>query len=199
MRISRFFIVLTALAVAACSQISLLKPGTHEIGGTYTVQSAGTWNRIELGNHVSWTIDGPSLQTLVFYSNIGDGENIFRIEGSSDGPTAIYEKMPKFRTGMTAPEIGELLVATMAQIGDSGVTVVSLVPAKFGARDGFRQELRYQDKDGLKRRAIFLGVETGDKLHLILYAAPEVHYFERDRAQAEQIMRSVRFLPNASS
>ena len=106
--------------------------------------------------------------------------------------------MPKFKKGMTAFDISEMVVATLAQSKASDIQVVSLTKAEFGNRDGFRFELRYKDAESLERKALVFGTAQNDRLHLILYQAPAMYYFDRDKARVEQIFKSVRFLDRSA-
>ena len=192
------FIALACVALTSCASISLVKPGTVEIENTYTVETNTAWNRMSGQVDDLWTLDGPLVQAIYFYTGIEEGENIFQNPGSDNGPDAKYKNMPKFKKGMTAFDISEMVVATLAQSKASDIQVVSLTKAEFGNRDGFRFELRYKDAESLERKALVFGTAQNDRLHLILYQAPAIYYFDRDKARVEQIFKSVRFLDRSA-
>lgn len=190
-RISLSSAVLVLLA--ACSQVSLVPPGKTEIQGRFTVDNKTSWNRIAEGSRESWTKDGPLLQTLAFQVDIEEGENIFQREGAEDGPGSKYLNMPTYRKGMTEPEIGEMILASISQFGATNARSLGLNPAAFGGRSGFRMEIDYTDTDGLDKRMLVFGHNAGDRMHLIVYTAPNLHFFERDRPHVEEIVKSLVF------
>jgi hypothetical protein len=193
-------IIAVAAILAACAQITLLKPGNVVINDVFTVDTTINWNRLPPANgRESWTLDGVDLQIITFNTKVEVGENLVRKTGSDEGPDAKFKTMPKFKKGMNALDISEMYVATFAQFGNSYVRASATRKASFGGRDGFYFELDYVDKEGLERRAIVQGAIQADLLHAILYAAPKLHYFGRDLDRAKAIIRSVRFLPGAAA
>jgi len=192
--------IILAATVAACAQITLVKPGGTTIHNTLTVQTLIPWNKIPPNNGIEiWTLDGTGLQALTFNTKIKEGENIARQTGSDNGPTAKYKNMPTFRKGMNALEVSELFVASYQQVGLVGVKVSALRSANFAGRNGFYFELDFADKEGLERRGIVHGTVQGDIMHVISYSAPKLHYFDRDRQRVERIIQSARFLSAAGA
>lgn len=194
MKTARLVLSTAALSLlAACSQVSIVPPGKTEIQGKFTVENKTSWNRITQGSRESWTKDGPLLQTLAFQVDIEEGENIFQREGAEEGPARKYLNMPTYRKGMTEPEIGEMILASISQFGATNARSLGLNPAKFGERSGFRMEIDYTDTDGLDKRMLVFGHNANDRIHLIVYTAPNLHFFERDRPLVEEIVKSLAF------
>lgn len=192
-------IIISAM-LAACAQVTLLKPGNVKINDVLTVDTSIDWNQLPPSNGLeNWTLDGISLQVVVFNTDIEEGENLARKTGSDEGPNARFKNMPKFKSGMNALDISEMYVATFTQYGNSNVRASGIRKAKFGGRDGFYFELDYADKEGLERRAIVQGTTQTGRLNVIVYAAPKLHYFGRDLDRAKNIIKSVRFLPGAAA
>lgn len=186
-----------SLLVAACSQVSEVKPGKNEVLGLFTVENSVAWNRISDSNSETWTLDGPFLQNLAFKTNISDGENIFREEGSEDGPNRKFRNMPKFRKGMTEPEIGEMIIASISQLGSANAKSLGMKPALFGGRNGFVIEIEFSEDDGLNKRMLVHGMSSGDKLHLVMFSAPALYYYDRDKPRVEKIVKSITFLKDS--
>tara|TARA_R110002072_G_scaffold45105_10_gene125719 strand:+ start:3076 stop:3684 length:609 start_codon:yes stop_codon:yes gene_type:complete len=189
-----------ASVLAACAQITLVKPGTTTIGDTLSVETQIPWNKLPPNNGMeTWTLDGTGLQALTFNTKIGAGENIARQSGADSGPAAKYKNMPVFRKGMNALEISELFVASYQQLGLAGVQVSGLRSEAFAGRNGFYFELDFTDKEGLERRSVVRGTVQGDVMHVITFSAPKLHYFDRDRQRVERIIESARFLSAAGA
>lgn len=198
----RNIVVVTSLAItlAACAQITLVKPGVSTVDDTLTVETLIAWNKLPPNNGLEiWTLDGTGLQALTFNTKIKEGENIARRTGTDDGPNAKYKNMPTFKKGMNALEISELFVASYQQLGLVGVQVSGLRNENFAGQDGFYFEIDFTDKEGLERRGLVQGAVRGDLMHVITYAAPKLHYFGRDRDRAERIIKSARFLSAAGA
>lgn len=193
-------VLIASAMLAACAQVTLLKPGNIKIADVFTVQTVIDWNRLPPSNGLeNWTLDGTNLQVLVFNTGIEEGENLARKTGSDEGPDARFKNMPKFKKGMNALDISEMYVATFTQYGHSNVRASGLRKSDFGGRDGFYFEMDYSDKEGLERRAIVQGSVANGRLNVIVYAAAKLHYFARDHERARNIIKSVQFLPGAAA
>ena len=99
---------------------------------------------------------------------------------------------------MTALDISEMVVATLAQNGNTGIEIAELTRAKFGHRNGFRFQLAFVDKHSLDRKSLVFGTADGDELHLIIFEAPALFYFDRDKERVERIFNNVRFKGSAA-
>ena len=109
-----------ALLVTACVQYSLVKPEKVLIGDVYYVEAQIAWNKKTEGKAEIWTVDGPLLQELRFIKGIEDGDALF--EGR------VGNKLPPFKSKMTAIEIKELFEASLAQIGVARLKTLNLRP-----------------------------------------------------------------------
>lgn len=191
--------VFVAALVSACTQITMIEPGKHDINGVFSVTTDTRWNRYEGSGIVNLTLDGPNLQVVVFFTNVSDGENIYRQEGSDSGPDAVYRDMPKFRDGMSAPEIGEMLMATFTKRGFVNMQQQTIKPAKFGKHDGFRLDFTFSTKEGLDMKGIVQGAVVDGKLHLAVFSAPSLYYFGREEKRVEAMFQSISFETKAAA
>ena len=193
-----------AALVSACTQITMIELGKHVINGVFSVTTGTSWNRYESNGIFNLTLDGPSLQMVVFFTNVAEGENIYRQEGSDSGPGKVYRDMPKFRNGMSAPEIGELLMAAFTKRGflstQQQLMRQQLVkPAKFGKHDGLRLDFTFSTKSGLDMKGIVQGAVVDDKLHLAVFSAPYLYYFGREEMHVEIMFNSITFAAKAAA
>ncbi len=179
------------LLVTGCARSGLVGPGTVEVGDYYTVDSELAWSVDETGNTEIWTVDGPSLQAIRFFTGLEDGDALFEerttLFGSDDD-----EKLSRFRKNMTANDIMEFVLDSLTHAGVVGVTASNLRPQRFGDLVGFRFDMTYIFPSGLEGEALAVGAVDGERLHLILYSGARIHYFPKYLDAVEHIIGSVR-------
>jgi hypothetical protein len=194
------WIVLPAIVffVSACVYYSRVEPAKKDMGGGhYSVEPQISWNRATRGKVEIWTIDGPALEAVHFFSGIGDGENLFPYYGK----TSRKAKWPKFKKDMTANEVQEFVVDSMSapyhrtlvgpnMIGNN-VQAFNLRPFKFGSRPGFRFELSFLSREGLEYEGFVVGTVKDDRLYLICYSGTREYYFLKYKETAEKIIASI--------
>jgi len=177
--------------VSGCAYYSLVETGKQvQVGQGLAVESDIAWNKATWRGAVTWTVDGPSLQQLIFLTGIDDGKPLFT--PARQGQNS--EKMPKFRSGMTSLEIVDLLEATLVRENVHQFEKQNIQPVTFGGRDGFRFDFSYVSSGGLNYNGIATGAVKDDKLYLIMYLGTSMHYYEKYVEQVEQIINSVEFL-----
>lgn len=176
------------LLLAACSNFTLAPADKPQKVAFYTVTPDATWNRASptAGNQEIWTIDGPLLESLQFFSGIKDGKPLLPPAAGAK------KKHPVFRKAMTASEVQELTVDTMAQTGFADVRSTSLVPASFGELQGFRFAMDMTTGEGLDFQGLALGTVKDDRLYLIVYTGASQHYFAAHEEKVERIFASIR-------
>ncbi|MCZ6849398.1 MAG: hypothetical protein O7F75_11185 [Alphaproteobacteria bacterium] len=177
---------ISALLVTACAQYSLVKPVKVLIGDAYSVDAQIAWNKKTEGKTEIWTVDGPLLQELRFIKGIEDGDTL--LEGR------VGNKLPTFKSKMTAIEIKELFEASLAQIGLARLKTLNLRPNGFGKASGFRFEFTYVLNNGLEKQGFAIGAVMNDKLYMIIYSGTRLHYYPKHKDDVERLVRSIRML-----
>jgi hypothetical protein len=181
--IGLFLSVLTT----GCAGYSLVKGGEHVSIGSMSVQAPGDWNHWRGGGGTEfWTLDGPALQHILFVKGVGDDEAPWPTRGDR-------ETVPKFRKGMSAIEIRELVQATMAVEAFQNVRITDLKPATFGGHPGFTFAMTMTSKQGLDMKGLARGAVIKDKLYMTVYRGAALHFFDRGFADYEKISASLRF------
>jgi hypothetical protein len=179
-------IVMLATVAAGCAttraRYTLVEPSARAIDTFYTVEPQLAWTSYASGKIETWTIDGFLLETLRFYKGIDDGEPLIKGGANED-------KRPRFRTALTPTEITELVVES---IFGPRITPKNVRPAPFGSAQGFRFELTYFTRDGVKRDALVAGAVLDKRLHVIVYDGTSLYHFGKYRADAERVIESVR-------
>jgi hypothetical protein len=146
----RALVLAGPLALAACATpITLITPDRQNIGGAFSVDPGGRWNRYGIpiydGNVEVWTLDGLSLNALLFVTGTKDGEPIFTLRqtGGSKG-----EAPPPFRSKMSALQIKELFGATLTRaFGTANVETSALRTSTFGGQPGFAFDTAWTGRD----------------------------------------------------
>ena len=193
MRGLRGVIVVALLAMlAACATYSLVPAGQTNVRSAMSVTPARAWTKVPFitspGPIEMWTLNGPAIDSFTFYMPVADGEPLQRREGNA-------EPYPPFRASMTASEVVELYEATLRRVTSSAlVESKNLRPTKLGAIDGFRADTVYVTQDRVRRKGVLVGAVKDQKLYLMHFQAPELHYYDRGVDEAERIFASVRVL-----
>lgn len=177
-------LVLAALSLSACARYTLLEPQRHEVSSLYSVDPQIEWSRVKTGVIEEWTVDGPMLQAVRFFDGVKDRDPLIPGYGQK-------KKLPLFRAGMSATEVQEFIVDSMAALGYTGVRADNLRPFRFGTLPGFRFELEYLSADGLELEGIAAGTTTEGKLYLILYTGTRSHYFDKHKSDVERMLQSI--------
>jgi hypothetical protein len=101
----------------------------------------------------------------------------------------------KFRQDMLPQEAAEVALGQFASDPDYlNLKVVENRPATVGGYPGFRAEFTHQSEDGLRSGDVIYGFLSKDRFYLLRYTAPRRHYFEKDLAIFEQIVRSFKLV-----
>ena len=118
--------LLTIMAISGCATtgFTLVEPKRRQMGDLYTVDPQISWSASEKEKVEVWTIDGPALQAVKFFHGIDDGEPLIE-------PKKAGEERPKFDADMTAIEVMELVIDTLAAEGSSGVKARALYNHKY--------------------------------------------------------------------
>jgi hypothetical protein len=170
-------------ATAACTPFTLVAPERQTVGGVISVQPGMKWNKLATspyrGNVEAWTLDGPALNTLVFFTGVPDGEPLFtRAAGMAQ--TAQQEKSPVFRSSMNPVEVQELK------------------PVPIANGQGFRFETRMIGRDEVERDGVFVGTVRGGKLYGAWFQGAKLHYFKRYLPEFDRLVASAQLVGEAA-
>lgn len=101
----------------------------------------------------------------------------------------------KFKRGMLPLEqAGVALDNMVSNPNYTAFKVHSKKPATVAGHQAFRTEVTFKDKDGLLYRGILYGFMQNDWFYLVRYVAPDRHYFSRDKAKFENIVKSLKLV-----
>jgi hypothetical protein len=198
--INRLLCAVAILLLAACAPYALVKPERQTVGGVLSVQPGIAWNRITMHNyqgHIEvWTLDGPGLNTLLFFTGVPDGQPLFTVRamGAHEG-----EKPAVFRSTMNAVEIQELLQATVSRYFQT--TIVeghNLKPVPVANGQGFRFDTRMVGRDEVERDGVFVGTIRNQKLYGGWFQGAKLHYYARYLPEFDQMVASAQLVGEAA-
>jgi hypothetical protein len=173
--VSRLFFLLLSLALAACASVARLQSGEQAIGDRLLLDFDGAWNQV--ADQV-WTREGLPIDQLRVFAGIRDGE---ALEGNG----------PVFRASLSPAEIPQLF-ATLLTADGSLFTLRNVEPSAF-AGGGYRFEYSLRRKlDNVELAGIGYAGVKGGALFALLYSAPKLVFFERDKPAVERMARSAR-------
>lgn len=185
----KWMLLALTVLLASCTTVTKMGPGGVVVKEQLVAKLDSAWNRIDIlnrGKSELWTTDGVTLDNLAFYVGVAEGEEL--------APMANRQEKQKirFRTSMQAHEIVELYGA-LASDGGNSFKLDKLTPATFLDSDGFRFEFTLLRKtDEVELKGLAYGAIRGNKLHLMVFRAPKVHYFNRHLDRVESIARTLR-------
>lgn len=194
-------LLLLAASLGGCvTPYSLVSPGRQTVGDVISVDPGIKWNKVGLSGyqgHIEvWTIDGPQLNTLLFFTGVPDGEPLFTRRAPNPEQ---QEKPPVFRSTMNPLEIQELLEATVARYFQTTIAEGrDLRPETIADGRGFRFETRLVGRDEVERLGIFVGTIRNKKLYGAWFQGTRLYYFERYRPEFDRLVKSAHLVGAAA-
>ncbi|MEW5892665.1 MAG: hypothetical protein AB1697_05970 [Pseudomonadota bacterium] len=178
-----------SLLLTACASVSKVGPGEVSVKDQLSARLDSAWNKVALPNNGKsefWTTDGVTLDSLVFYVGIAEGEPLAEQAGRQD------KQQARFRANMPAHEVVELYGSVISEGGNS-FKLDRLAPAVFLGGDGFRFEYTLLRKgDEVELKGVAYGAVRNGKLYLMTFQAPRLHYFKKHLGRVEAVAASLK-------
>lgn len=177
-----------SLLLYGCGQpvIRALEPVRVE---DWTLVSPVDWSQYGTGRERIWTRDGVALNRLMLIRNVRDGEHVFlkpKDRSARRGEGALY------RSGMTDPELVELVADGLRSMGAESLQIETVEPLELADAPGFLARLQFQNRPGLHFSALLAGQADAKGFSFMLFHAPALHYFPRDVDAVLALIRSIR-------
>ena len=185
-----FTVFALSLALAGCASTSVIPPGHVSLGHGYGLVAQGPWSDITSSERQFTktvqvlTRDGPRLNQLILVRGLAAGKSPLR-------PYERGQPVPTFRADLTGREQVELVVETLSDLGYRKVEVAHLRPASFGAERAVRFDLTARTEEGLDISGIAQAARVKGDLYLIIFIAPNEHYFPTLKGEIEAMMKTV--------
>ena len=157
------------------------------------VTPAEDWNRLgkrDGANAESWTLDGMSLNDLTFYGGVPHGATLFREVNKTERP------LPRFQSSMLLPDIAQLFENSYRIARNTSLfSIDAIEPGSFAGHDGFRFTYSFAVQgEEVKRKGEAVGAIVGQKLYMISYETPVIHYFDRDLEAFRRLAATARIM-----
>jgi len=173
----------TTMTLSACVAWSRVPAKQTKLSGGLVLHPENEWSAMKYGAAQTWTVHGPQIEAITVVSGLKDGKSIAQ-------PVNYKDKMPLFRSAMSASEVAELMVETLLRMGYGKVDLLGVRPETFAGRPGFRFDLDLVAANGLSASGLGAGVIANGKLYLIVYRAPKLHYFDKYKTAVEKLVAS---------
>jgi len=149
--------------------------------GRYSVELPGGWMQLKSGQSDRHVVSR-------------DGTNLQMIEIVKTKPEAAFPNLKRgVPSGALPSERAELQIANMrAGQGLADLSVVKNEPIAIAGTTGYSLLTRFKNSRGLRYERIVVGFAEADGYYTLSYQAPTLHYFGRDRAAYDALLRSLR-------
>jgi hypothetical protein len=180
-----------ALALAACVASPVaVAPGAYDGAGGYSVTLERTWTEMPKGYSAHTdagylTFDGPQLNQVHLLNAIPSGEGF--VKEQRDG-----QPVPVYRAGVTAIEIVEFVTQSVALFGYQNVTAQDVRPRALAGAEGVSFQFTGVLESGLRVKGSALAAESAGALDLMVFIAPEMHYYDAFAPEVERMFDSAR-------
>lgn len=167
---------------------SLVSPGpkTKIARSSLAATPAGEWNKLSYrgGKNVEvWTLDGDELNKVTFYGGIEVGKPLLKEADKKERP------LPRVTPNMLITDIPVLLESTYrVQFSVSQMSIDSQEPATVGGQKGIRFTYTFvRNDEDVQRKGEAVGAFVGNRLYLVAYEAPAIHFFDKDVEKFRQL------------
>ena len=173
---------------------TLIESGRVEINNMYSLKTNKKWSQFEQKeyNFIFWTVDGYTLQRIVFFRPISDSESLY---DHNSFFTQESEKRPIYNSNMNKFEIKEffedciLWSKRLVKIDSN-----NFKNYKIDNFDGITFDIEGQNELGLIYKGFVVAVVKDKKLYLAYFVAPKIEFYEKYHKEAKKMLSSIKFL-----
>ena len=190
-----FLILIFVLSSCQPNKVfTLIESGRVEINNMYSLETNKKWSQFEQKeyNFIFWTVDGYTLQRIVFFKPISDSESLY---DHNSFFTQESEKRPIYNSNMNKFEIKEffedciLWSKRLVKIDSN-----NFKNYKIDNFDGITFDIEGQNQLGLIYKGFVVAVVKDKKLYLAYFVAPKIEFYEKYHKEAKKMLSSIKFL-----
>ncbi len=195
--VKKIFIVSFFFIVISCQENKiyiLVEPGKVEIEKIYSASTNKKWSQFQEReyNFLFWTIDGYTLQRIVFFKPIEDGKSLFDHDSFF---TKENEKRPIFDSKMNKFEIKEFFENCIIWSREfTNFETTDIKNYKIGDTEGVSFNIKAQNELGLNYKGFAVVGIKNKKLYSIYFIAAEMEHYDRYKEEAKKIISSIKIL-----
>jgi len=190
-------ILILILVLCSCQAnkiFTLIESGRAEINNMYSLETNANWTQFqEKGyNFIFWTVDGYTLERIVFFRPISDNESLY---DHNSFFTKESKKRPVYNSNMNKFEIKEffedciLWSRRLVKINSS-----NFKNYKIDTIDGIAFDIEGQNELGLNYKGFVVAVVKDKKLYLTYFIATKIEFYDKYHKEAKKILNSIKFL-----
>jgi hypothetical protein len=172
---------------------SLVSPGPREkiARSTLSASPANEWNKLSErgGKHVElWTIDGDGLNKVTFFGGIPVGDPLLKEANKKHAP------LPRVTPNMLITDIPAILESTYRiQLHTMQMSIDNQEPTMVGGHKGIKFTYTFvREDDEVQRKGEAVGAFVGDRLYIVAYEAPIIHFFDKDVDKFRQLVTTLK-------
>ncbi|XBQ15051.1 MAG: hypothetical protein ABL308_08765 [Oceanicaulis sp.] len=176
----RLIVLALVLVLAGCAGTGVYGPGLYD-AGRYSLALQSRWSRIGAAADgdlatAQLTRDGLFLNRVILVSELRPGGTLF---------TPGFDHPPRFDPAAGEAGIDTFLTGSIERLDYQGLEITK----RETDEDWTVRRLAARRPDALAISGLAWSRVQDGRLDLVIYLAPDEHYFERDRAEVEQMLR----------
>lgn len=192
----KILLLVALLSLAGCASVRKVETGVNNVGERFSIHLDGPWNHLDFPGIKPaqvWTMEGLTIDELLIYSGIKDGQIMHPELASSKKKSVI------FRGNMQTDEIVSMFESMLTR-DDSAFNLLRVEPSTFGGKKGFLFEYeRIRKIDNVRQLGFGYGAVDNGELFALVYTAPALTFFPRHKARVEAIAHTAYIKPNGNS
>ena len=172
----------------------LVEPGTVEIEKIYSINTNKKWSQFQdhQYNFLFWTIDGYTLERIVFFKPIEDGRSLFDHDSFF---TKEDKKRPLFNSQMNKFEIKEFFENCIIWSREfTKFETSNIKNYNIGDAEGVSFDIEAQNELGLIYKGFAVLAVKNKKLYSVYFIASEMEFYDRYKEEAKKIISSIKIL-----
>ena len=196
-KINNILFIVLILFLSSCQpnkMFTLVEPGRIEIDKIYSIENNSIWSQFQQKeyNFIFWTVNGYSLERIVFFRPISDNESLYDHNSMF---TREDEKRPIFNSKMNKFEIKEFFQDCILWTREfTGFETSNIKNYKIDDFEGISFDIKAQNELGLNYKGFAVVGIKNNKLYSIYFIATEMEFYDRYKKEAEKIISSVKIL-----
>ena len=182
-----------ALLAGMASANSLVSPGPRSkiARSSLSAAPATEWNKLSErgGKNVEiWTIDGDELNKITFFGGIPVGQPLLKEADKKHAP------LPRVTPNMLITDIPAILESTYRiQLHTMQMSIDEQEPTLLGGHKGIKFSYTFaREDDEVQRKGEAVGAFVGDRLYIVAYEAPAMHFFDKDVEKFRQLAATLK-------
>ena len=172
----------------------LVEPGNLEIENIYSVSTNKKWSQFQENdyNFLFWTIDGYTIQRIVFFKPIEDGRSLFDHDSFFNQES---EKRPIFNSKMNKFEMKEFFHDCIIWSREyTNFQTTNLKNYKIGDVEGISFDIKAQNELGLNYKGFAVAGIKDKKFYSVYFIGTEVEFYQKYNEEAKKIISSIKIL-----